>query len=81
MSRVWNVCVLRDFLTNERGLRRALAAYVEHYLKSRAHLALNKDAAIPSSLLTLRQSALSVCDFVAVAVPVAQLGWAGGLLT
>jgi len=31
-------------------LRRALAAYVEYYLKSRTHLALNKDAPVSRSV-------------------------------
>src|SRR5262249_39885422 len=39
-------------ITNERGLRRALAAYIEYYLKSRTHLALEKDAPVSRSVTT-----------------------------
>jgi len=31
---------------NERGLGRALAAYIEYYLTARAHLSLKKDSPI-----------------------------------
>jgi putative transposase len=45
-------CLDHIIITNERGLRRALAAYVEYYLKSRTHLALNKDAPVSRSVAT-----------------------------
>jgi putative transposase len=41
---------LDHIITNERGLRRALAAYLEYDLKSRTHLALNKDAPVSRSV-------------------------------
>jgi len=37
-------CLDHIIVANERGLRRALTAYVEYYLKSRTHLSLNKDS-------------------------------------
>jgi len=39
-------CLDHIIIANERGWRRALAAYVEYYLKSRTHLSLNKDSPI-----------------------------------
>jgi putative transposase len=39
-------CLDHIIIVNERGLRRALAAYIEYYLKSRTHLSLNKDSPI-----------------------------------
>src|SRR5262249_7531880 len=39
-------CLDHIIVANERGLRRALAAYVEYYLKSRTHLSLTKDSPI-----------------------------------
>jgi putative transposase len=40
-------CLDHIIIANSRGLRRALAAYVEYYLKSRTHLALDKDWPVP----------------------------------
>jgi len=40
-------CLDHIIIINERGLRRALVAYVDYYLKSRTHLALEKDAPVP----------------------------------
>ena len=40
-------CLDHIIIVNEHGLRRALAAYIEYYLKSRTHLSLNKDSPIP----------------------------------
>ena len=45
-------CLDHIIIINERGLRRTLAAYVEYYLKSRTHLALNKDAPRSRSVAT-----------------------------
>ena len=53
-KRLWNVSsgrfvesVLNHIIiANERGLRRALAAYIEYYVKSRTHLSLNKDSPV-----------------------------------
>jgi transposase InsO family protein len=39
-------CLDHLVIANERGLRSALAAYVEYYLKSRTHLSLNKDSPV-----------------------------------
>lgn len=39
-------CLDHIIIANERGLRRALAAYVAYYLKSRTHLSLNKDSPV-----------------------------------
>ena len=39
-------CLDHVIIANERGLRRALNAYVEYYLGSRTHLSLNKDAPV-----------------------------------
>jgi putative transposase len=57
-------CLDHMIIANSRGLRRVLGAYVESYLKSRTHLALNKDSPVP------RQVAAS--DAAIVAIP--QLG-------
>src|SRR5262249_31259784 len=43
-------CLDHIIISNERGLRRVLAAYVDYYLNSRTHLALNKDAPISRSV-------------------------------
>jgi transposase InsO family protein len=43
-------CLDHIIIINERGLRRALAAYIEYYLKSRTHVALNKDAPVSRSV-------------------------------
>jgi len=43
-------CLDHVIIANERGLRRALNAYVEYYLKSRTHLSLGKDAPISRSV-------------------------------
>jgi transposase InsO family protein len=40
-------CLDHIIIGNERGLRRALHAYVEYYLKPRTHLSLSKDAPVP----------------------------------
>jgi putative transposase len=40
-------CLDQIIISNERGLRRVLHAYVEYYLKSRTHLSLDKDAPVP----------------------------------
>jgi putative transposase len=45
-------CLEHIIIMNEPGLRRTLAAYVEYYLKSRTHLALNKDAPVSRSVAT-----------------------------
>jgi len=45
-------CLDHIIITNERGLRRAFAAYVEYYLKSRTHLALDKGAPVFRSVAT-----------------------------
>ena len=39
-------CLDHIVIINERGLRRVLAAYVDYYLTSRTHLALNKDTPV-----------------------------------
>src|SRR5262249_36306948 len=39
-------CLDHIIIMNEHGLRRALAAYIEYYLKSRIHLSINKDSPI-----------------------------------
>jgi transposase InsO family protein len=39
-------CLDHIIISNERGLRRVLNAYVEYYLKSRTHLSLSKDAPV-----------------------------------
>ena len=39
-------CLDHIVVANERGLRRALDAYVQYYLKSRTHLSLDKDAPV-----------------------------------
>jgi putative transposase len=39
-------CLDHMIIMNEHGLRRALAAYIEYYLKSRTHLSLNKGSPI-----------------------------------
>jgi transposase InsO family protein len=39
-------CLDHVIVSNERGLRRILNAYVAYYLRSRTHLSLNKDAPI-----------------------------------
>ena len=39
-------CLDHIIISNERGLRRALQAYVEYYLRSRTHVSLDKDAPI-----------------------------------
>ena len=39
-------CLDHIIIMNEQGLRRALAAYIAYYLKSRTHLSLNKDSPI-----------------------------------
>jgi putative transposase len=39
-------CFDQVIVANERGLRCVLHAYVEHYLKSRTHLSLGKDALV-----------------------------------
>jgi putative transposase len=43
-------CLDHVIIANERGLRRALKAYVEYYLESRTHLSLGKDAPISRSV-------------------------------
>ena len=49
-------CLDHLVIANERGLRSALAAYVEYYLKSRTHLSLNKDSPVsPASRATDRR--------------------------
>jgi putative transposase len=40
-------CLDHIIIGNERGLRRVLHAYVEHYLKSRTYLSLKKDVPVP----------------------------------
>jgi hypothetical protein len=52
IGREWNVAeaCLYSELGNERGLRRALHAYVEYYQRSRTHLALDKDSPVPESI-------------------------------
>jgi transposase InsO family protein len=45
-------CLDHIIISNERGLRGVLAAYVEYYLKSRTHLALSKDAPVSRSVAT-----------------------------
>jgi len=45
-------CLDHIIITNERGLRRVLAAYVEYYAKSRTHLTLNKDAPVSRPVAT-----------------------------
>src|SRR5262245_37834922 len=40
-------CLDHIIIANARGLRRALGAYIDYYLKSRTHLALDKDAPVP----------------------------------
>jgi len=57
-------CLDHIIIANSRGLRRVLGAYVEYHLKSRTHLALDKDSPVP------RQVAAS--DAAIVAIP--QLG-------
>ena len=39
-------CLDQIIISNERGLRRVLHAYVEYYLKARTHLSLDKDAPV-----------------------------------
>jgi putative transposase len=39
-------CLDHVIISNERGLRRILHAYVAYYLRSRTHLSLDKDAPI-----------------------------------
>jgi len=39
-------CLDQIIISNERGLRRVLHAYVEYYLQSRTHLSLDKDAPV-----------------------------------
>jgi hypothetical protein len=39
-------CLDHVIVSNERGLRRVLSAYVAYYLRSRTHLSVNKDAPI-----------------------------------
>ena len=39
-------CLDHIIIMNKHGLRRALAAYIEYYLKSRIHLSINKDSPI-----------------------------------
>jgi putative transposase len=43
-------CLDHLVIAIERGLRRALAAYVEYYLNARTHLSLNKDAPVSRSV-------------------------------
>src|SRR5262249_19860805 len=45
-------CLDHIIISNERGLRWALAAYVDYYLTSRTHLALNKAAPVSRSVAT-----------------------------
>jgi len=40
-------CLDHIIIANARGLRRALGAYIDNYLKSRTQLALDKDAPVP----------------------------------
>jgi putative transposase len=40
-------CLDHVIISNERGLRHVLHAYVEYYLRCRTHLSLDKDAPIP----------------------------------
>ena len=39
-------CLDQIIISNERGLRRVLHAYVVYYLKARTHLSLDKDAPV-----------------------------------
>lgn len=39
-------CFDHVIISNERGLRRVLRAYVEYYLRFRTHLSLDKDAPV-----------------------------------
>ena len=43
-------CLDHIIITNARGLRRVLTAFVEYYLKSRTHLSLGKDAPVSRSV-------------------------------
>src|SRR5262249_5288825 len=45
-------CLDHIIITSERGLRRVLDEYVAYYLKSRTHLALNKDAPVSRLVAT-----------------------------
>jgi len=45
-------CLDHIIIINERGLRGALAAYVEYYLRSRTRLGLSKDAPVSRSVAT-----------------------------
>src|SRR5262245_20825653 len=58
-------CLDHIIIANERGLRRALAAYLECYQKSRTHLSLRKDAPVSRPVAT-------AADGTIVAIP--QLG-------
>jgi len=46
-------CLDHIIIGNERGLRRALHAYGEYYLRSRTHLSLNKDSPISRQVVPL----------------------------
>ncbi|HJZ73143.1 MAG TPA: integrase core domain-containing protein [Vicinamibacterales bacterium] len=45
-------CLDHIIIMNEHGLRRALAAYLEYYLKWRTHLSLDKDAPVARPIAT-----------------------------
>jgi putative transposase len=45
-------CLDHIIVTNARGLRRVLDAYVAYYLKSRTHLSLSKDAPVSRAVVT-----------------------------
>ena len=51
-------CLDHIIVANARGLRRALHAYIEYYLKSRTHLSLDKDAPVSRPVATPTDGAI-----------------------
>jgi putative transposase len=57
-------CLDHIIISNERGLRRALAAYIEYYQKSRTHLSLNKDSPVSRPVVPPGNDAITAIPHV-----------------
>ena len=57
-------CLDQVIISNARGLRRVLHAYLEYYLKSRTHLSLDKDAPVSRPVASPADGAIVACPHI-----------------
>jgi transposase InsO family protein len=57
-------CLDHIVISNERGLRRVLDQYVAYYLKSRTHLALDKDAPVSRPVAPSGNGAITAIPYL-----------------